>query len=73
MRNKIIKSVLLAAMLAIAAVSASAYANDVRAADPGGTVTGSAVDVPAAKSGEPTVANILEKTTRIFAAVIISN
>jgi ammonium transporter, Amt family len=45
-------------LVIILASSTTLIADTVRAADPGGTVTGTIADVPAAKAGEPTIKEV---------------
>jgi ammonium transporter, Amt family len=58
MLNKIFKVSLLAFMLAFVSAPLLLAADAPRAADPGGTVTGTITDVAAAKAGEPTLMEV---------------
>jgi ammonium transporter, Amt family len=53
--KRFIKLMMLVILLAS---STTLIADTVRAADPGGTLTGTAADVPAAKAGEPTIKEV---------------
>jgi Amt family ammonium transporter len=53
--KRFIKLLMLVILLAS---STTLFADTVRAADPGGTITGTIADVPAAKAGEPTIKEV---------------